>query len=93
MGSLPVAADLYRQRSPVFHADRIKDAVSIFKGEDDKVVPPSQSEAIVNALKANGVPHEYNLYPGEGHGFRKAETRRAYYEAIERFLLQYVVFG
>lgn len=93
VGSLPEAADLYRQWSPVFHADRIKDAVAIFQGEEDKVVPPSQSEAIVNALKANGVPHEYHLYPGEGHGFRKAETRRAYYEAIERFLLQYMVFG
>ena len=29
----------------------------------------------------------------EGHGFRKSETREAYYKAIERFLLQYVVFG
>lgn len=93
VGPLPEAAELYRVWSPVFHAERIKDPVAIFQGEEDKVVPPSQSEEIVKALKANGVPHEYHLYPGEGHGFRKAETRRAYYTAIERFLLQYVVFG
>ncbi|MEA3327128.1 MAG: S9 family peptidase [Chloroflexota bacterium] len=93
VGPLPEAAEKYRAWSPVFHAEKIKDPVAIFQGEDDKVVPPSQSEAIVKALKANGVPHEYHLYPGEGHGFRKSETRQAYYEAVERFLLQYVIFG
>ncbi len=93
VGPLPKAAELYRKCSPVFHAEAIKDPVAIFQGEEDKVVPPSQSEEIVKALKANGVPYEYHLYPGEGHGFRKSETRKAFYEAIERFLLQYVVFG
>jgi dipeptidyl aminopeptidase/acylaminoacyl peptidase len=44
-------------------------------------------------LKANGVPYEYHLYPGEGHGFRKAETLREFYKAIDRFLIQYVIFG
>ena len=93
VGPLPEAAEKYRAWSPVFHAEAIKDPVAVFQGEEDKVVPPSQSEEIVKALKANGVPHEYHLYPGEGHGFRKSETRRAYYQAIERFLLQYVVFS
>lgn len=93
VGPLPEAAEKYRAWSPVFHAEKIKDPVAIFQGDEDKVVPPSQSEEIVRALKANGVPHEYHLYPGEGHGFRKSETRKAYYLAIERFLLQHVVFG
>jgi len=93
VGPLPEAADKYRAWSPVFHAEAIRDPVAIFQGEEDKVVPPSQSEEIVKALRMNGVPHEYHLYPGEGHGFRKSETRQAYYEAIERFLRQYVIFG
>jgi len=93
VGPLPEAAEKYRAWSPVFHAETIQDPVAIFQGEEDKVVPPSQSEEIVKALKASGVPHEYHLYPGEGHGFRKSETRRAYYQAIERFLLQYVIYG
>lgn len=93
VGALPDAAEKYRAWSPVFHAEKIEDPVAIFQGEEDKVVPPSQSEEIVAALKARGVPHEYHLYPGEGHGFRKAETREAYYAAVERFLLQYVIFG
>jgi dipeptidyl aminopeptidase/acylaminoacyl peptidase len=93
VGMLPEAADKYREWSPIFHAEKIKDPVAIFQGEDDKVVPPNQSEAIVEALKANGIPYEYHLYPGEGHGFRKSETLRDYYAAIERFLLQYVIYG
>ena len=93
VGPLPEAAEKYRAWSPVFHAEAIQDPVAIFQGEEDKVVPPSQSEEIVKALKASGVPHEYHLYPGEGHGFRKSETRRAYYQAIERFLLQYVIYS
>jgi dipeptidyl aminopeptidase/acylaminoacyl peptidase len=38
------------------------------------VVPPSQSAAIVEALADKGVDHEYHVYEGEGHGFRRAET-------------------
>lgn len=93
VGPLPEDADKYQAWSPVFHAETIKDPVAIFQGEDDRVVPPSQSEEIVRVLKANRVPHEYHLYPGEGHGFRKAETRRSFYAAVERFLLQYVIYG
>ena len=93
VGALPEAAEKYHEWSPVFHADRIRDAVIVFQGEEDKVVPPSQSEEIVSALKANGVTYEYHLYPGEGHGFRKSDTLKAYYKAIERFLLQNVIYG
>ena len=93
VGPLPEAAEKYHEWSPVFHASQIKDAVIVFQGEDDKVVPPSQSEEIVNALRANGVTYEYHLYPGEGHGFRKSETLKAFYKAIDRFLLQNVIYG
>ena len=93
VGPLPEAAQKYHAWSPVFHADKIKDPVIIFQGGEDKVVTPNQAEEIVEALRAKGVPHEYHLYPDEGHGFRQAETRRAYYQAIERFLWQYVVFS
>ena len=93
VGTLPEAAEKYRAWSPVFHAEEIQDPVAIFQGEADKVVPPNQSEAIVAALKKSGVPYEYHLYPDEGHGFRKSETRQAYYEAITRFLMQYVIYG
>ena len=46
----------------------------VFQGLDDKVVPPNQSEMIVDALRRTGVECEYHAYEGEGHGFRKADT-------------------
>ncbi|WP_353115777.1 prolyl oligopeptidase family serine peptidase [Microbacterium sp.] len=74
VGPLPEAEQVYIDRSPLTHADRIDVPVLLLQGADDRVVPPSQSEAIRDALAARGVPHEYVLYQGEGHGFRRAET-------------------
>ena len=93
LGPLPDAAEIYRQRSPIFFADKIQDPIIVFQGEDDKVVPQAQSDAIVEALRRNGVPHEYHLYAGEGHGFRKAETVEHFLNAVERFLKEHVIFA
>ena len=93
LGPLPEAAELYRERSPLFFAEKIQDPLIVFQGEDDKVVPKAQSDAIVAALKQNGVPHEYHLYAGEGHGFRKPETIEHFYSALEKFLRQYVIYA
>ncbi|MDE2853635.1 MAG: S9 family peptidase [Chloroflexota bacterium] len=93
LGELPEAAELYRRRSPVFHADRIVDPIIVFQGTEDVVVPQDQSEGIVASLKRRGVPHEYHLFDGEGHGWRKPETIESYYRAIDRFLLQHVIYA
>ena len=74
VGPLPEAEALYIERSPLTHAERIDVPVLLMQGADDRVVPPSQSEAIRDALAANGVDHEYVVYPGEGHGFRSGTT-------------------
>jgi dipeptidyl aminopeptidase/acylaminoacyl peptidase len=86
VGPLPEAEAVYIERSPLTHAERIDVPVLLLQGEDDRVVPPSQSEAIRDALAARGVPHEYVLYPGEGHGFRRAETIVSSLETELRFL-------
>ncbi|TLN08766.1 S9 family peptidase, partial [bacterium] len=88
IGPLPQAEQKYRDWSPEFHADAIRDALVIFQGEDDRVVPKSQSEAIVSALRRNGVPHLYRLYTGEGHRFRKRESRLDFIQSMERFLVE-----
>lgn len=93
LGVLPEAAPLYRERSPLFHAERIIDPVIVFQGEDDNVVPKSQSDSIVEVLRARGVPHEYHVYPGEGHGFRKPETIEHYLKATLKFLERYVIYA
>jgi len=93
LGSLPEAADIYRERSPIFFADKIQDPIIVFQGEDDMVVPQAQSDAIVEALRRKNVPHEYHLYAGEGHGFRKAETIEHFFSTVEKFLKEYVIFA
>ena len=91
VGPYPAAADVYRERSPIHALDRITCPVLILQGADDKVVPPSQAEAIVAALAANAIPHGYLLFEGEGHGFRGEAAIRRSIEAELSFLGQ--VFG
>jgi dipeptidyl aminopeptidase/acylaminoacyl peptidase len=93
LGALPEASHIYRERSPIYFADKIQDAIIIFQGEDDKVVPKDQSSQIVATLQQNSVTHEYHLYPGEGHGFRKTETIESYYTSLEKFLRTNVIFS
>jgi dipeptidyl aminopeptidase/acylaminoacyl peptidase len=70
----PHADALYQARSPINHTSRLARPMIFFQGLDDKVVPPQQSEMMVDALKARGVPVAYVPLEGEGHGFRKAEN-------------------
>ena len=81
VGPYPQDREVYRQRSPVHVADRIRSPVILFQGLEDAVVPPSQAEMLVGALRENGVPHAYVTFEGEQHGFRKAETLRRAVEA------------
>ena len=49
-------AERYRERSPLYHADRLAKPVIFFQGDEDAVVPPSQAEAMVEALRRKGNP-------------------------------------
>lgn len=65
---------LYRARSPLFHLEGFTEPLITFQGDEDRIVPPAQSRAIVEALDAKGVMHAYLEFEGEQHGFRKAEN-------------------
>jgi len=93
LGPLPEASNLYYERSPIFHADKIRNPIAIFQGEEDRVVPRSQSDEIVSSLEKRGIPHEYHLYPDEGHGFRKSKTIENFYQAVEKFLKLNVIYS
>ena len=93
LGPLPEAAEIYRQRSPLFFADKIKDPIALFQGEDDPVVRRNQSDELVATLQKRGLPYIYHVYPGEGHGFRKSETIEHYYQTVEKFLKEFVIFA
>jgi dipeptidyl aminopeptidase/acylaminoacyl peptidase len=66
--------ELYRERSPLHHADSLSRPVIFFQGDEDKVVPSNQTEVMVAALRSKGVPVGYLLFSGEQHGFRKASN-------------------
>jgi dipeptidyl aminopeptidase/acylaminoacyl peptidase len=91
IGPYPEDAEVYRQRSPIHFAERLRVPVILFQGLEDEVVPPSQAEQMVEALKRNGVPHAYLPFEGEQHGFRRAETVIRCLEAELSFYAQ--VFG
>jgi dipeptidyl aminopeptidase/acylaminoacyl peptidase len=74
IGPYPEWRELYRERSPIHFVERLRAPVILFQGLEDEVVPPSQAETMVAALKRNGVPHAYLAFAGEAHGFRRAET-------------------
>lgn len=81
VGPYPEAAELYRQRSPVNFADRLSCPVILLQGLEDKVVPPSQAETMIAALRAKRLPFAYLAFPSEGHGFREAANIQRSVEA------------
>jgi len=88
LGPLPDALDVYRERSPITHADRIKAPILVAQGLDDRVVPPAQAEQIVEALERNDVPYLYLPFEGEGHGFRRRESLTRMLSASISFFAQ-----
>jgi dipeptidyl aminopeptidase/acylaminoacyl peptidase len=81
IGPYPSRADLYRERSPVYAADRIEAPVIFFQGKDDVVCPPEQTDMMVRALEKKGAPYAALSFEHEGHGFRRGETIRRALEA------------
>lgn len=88
VGPYPERKDLYRSRSPVHFAERIRAAVIFFQGEQDRVVPPEQTRSMHRSLLDNGVPTEAIYFPDEGHGFRNGKNVRTALEAEQAFYLQ-----
>ena len=74
VGPYPAMKEKYRALSPIHRPEGFKRPLIVFQGLDDKIVPPSQSEAIVQALKERGVPVAYLAFAGEQHGFRDARN-------------------
>lgn len=91
LGDIEENADLWRARSPVTHAADVQGPMLVLQGDADKRVPPAQSEAMVEALKAAGKQVEYQTYAGEGHGWRQVATIRDYITRMENFLTRNVL--
>jgi dipeptidyl aminopeptidase/acylaminoacyl peptidase len=82
--------DYLRSISPLFHADKIVKPLIVLQGANDPRVLKTESDEIVDAVRNNGVPVEYVVFPDEGHGFLKNENRERGYQAILDFLDKYL---
>jgi dipeptidyl aminopeptidase/acylaminoacyl peptidase len=91
IGPYPQARDLYVERSPIHHVDRLKCPVVFFQGLEDRVVPPNQAEAMVDALRRRQLPVAYVAFPGEQHGFRQAANIKRALEGEYLFFAR--IFG
>lgn len=81
VGPYPEKRDTYLERSPIHFTEKLSCPVIIFQGLEDKIVPPNQSEMMVEALRKKGLPVAYVAFEGEQHGFRRAETIKRALEA------------
>jgi dipeptidyl aminopeptidase/acylaminoacyl peptidase len=82
-------ADMLR-RSPISHVDQIRSPLLVGQGANDPRVGKGQSDSMVAALRARGVPVEYLVFADEGHGFVRPENALKFYAAAEAFLAEYL---
>jgi dipeptidyl aminopeptidase/acylaminoacyl peptidase len=86
MGDPATDAERHRRISPLFHTKSIKVPLLVIQGANDPRVLKVESDEIVAAVRANGVPVEYIVFPDEGHGFTKRANRIKASDAFVAFL-------
>jgi dipeptidyl aminopeptidase/acylaminoacyl peptidase len=89
-GDIETEQEFLKSRSPLFKADQIKAPLLIAHGANDTRVKQAESDQIVEAMRKNGKPVEYIVFPDEGHGFTHPENRMKFYAAAEAFLAKYL---
>jgi len=83
LGNPETDEERLRRISPLFHAQNIRKPLLVVQGSNDPRVLQVESDELVAAVEANGVPVEYVVFPDEGHGFRNRDNRIT---ASERFV-------
>lgn len=73
-------------RSPLPLADKIVRPLLIAQGANDPRVKQAEADQVVEAMKTNGLPVTYLLYPDEGHGFARPENMVSFFAVTEAFL-------
>jgi dipeptidyl aminopeptidase/acylaminoacyl peptidase len=81
----------YLERSPIYHVKKAKTPILILHGKNDTRVHPGQSMELYRHLKTLGqAPVRLVLYPGEGHGNRKAALRLDYHLRMLQWMEHYL---
>jgi dienelactone hydrolase len=76
--------------SPLKHAERVRVPLLIAHGEEDTRVLPSQSEAMVKALRRAGSPVEWMSFENAGHGLVLIRDQQRYYKALLAFFKRHI---
>ncbi len=82
--------EFLKERSPLFSSDKITKPLLIAQGANDPRVKQAESDQIVDAMRAGGLPVEYLVFPDEGHGFARPENNLKFTAAAESFLSKYL---
>jgi dipeptidyl aminopeptidase/acylaminoacyl peptidase len=90
MGDPVADRKMLEEVSPLLHADLIHTPLMVLQGANDPRVLKAESEEIVAAVRKNGVPVEYVVFPDEGHGFTKKKNQIEGYSAVLKFLDKYL---
>jgi len=90
VGNPEADEDFLWSRSPLSRVEKIDIPMIIAHGANDPRVKLSETEQIVEAMKAKGIDHELIVFDDEGHGFAKPENRMTFYRAVEKFLARHI---
>lgn len=90
VGDLEKEEEFLKERSPLFKVNAITKPLLIGQGANDPRVKQAESDQIVEAMRKNGKPVEYVVYPDEGHGFARPENRLHFFAISEQFLAKHL---
>jgi dipeptidyl aminopeptidase/acylaminoacyl peptidase len=90
VGNPETEPELLRARSPLFSVEKIQIPLLVVQGANDPRVKQAEAEQIVAALREKELPHEYLLFPDEGHGLAKPQNREIFYGRAEVFLAEHL---
>jgi dipeptidyl aminopeptidase/acylaminoacyl peptidase len=79
------------QIAPLNNVGKITKPLFIIQGRNDPIVPLSESEAMVAALRKNGTPVWYLMAKDGGHGFVKRQNSDFEFYATILFIRKYLL--
>jgi dipeptidyl aminopeptidase/acylaminoacyl peptidase len=87
----PKARAFLERLAPLNNAASLTKPLFVIQGENDPIVPRSESDQIVNAARQNGIPVWYFVMKGEGHGFSKKSNSDYRFYATVMFVKQFLL--
>lgn len=90
LGNPQTQEAMLREISPLFHAEKIRRPLLVIQGANDPRVPKAKTDALVEAVRKNGVPVDYFVLPNDGHGFSSTKSEAETSVRILSFLDRYL---